>query len=78
MAQNQFGSLTVYHLVSLLTFTGPIKFTVSSENSNYIDLANSFLYVRANVTTATGGNLAEDIEIALECRLRGRVVKEPR
>ena len=45
------GSFTEYHPVSVLTSTGPIEFTISAENSNYIDLANSFLYVRASVTT---------------------------
>ena len=61
------GSFTEYHPVSVLTSTGPIEFTISAENSNYIDLANSFLYVRANVTTAAGANLAKNVEIAPEC-----------
>ena len=47
------GIFTEYHpVLSALTSTGPIEFTISAENSNYIDLANSFLYVRASVTTA--------------------------
>ena len=61
------GSFTEYHPVSVLTFTGPIEFTISAENSNYIDLANSFLYVRASVTTAAGADLAKNVEIAPEC-----------
>ena len=61
------GSLTEYHPVSILTSTGPIEFTISAENSNYIDLANSFLYVRASVTTAAGADLAKNVEIAPEC-----------
>ena len=61
------GSFTEYHPVSVLTSTGPIEFTISAENSNYIDLANSFLYVRANVTTAAGADLAKNVEIAPEC-----------
>ena len=61
------GSFTEYHPVSVLTSTGPIEFTISAENSNYIDLANSFLYVRASVTTAAGADLAENVEIAPEC-----------
>ena len=60
-------SFTEYHPVSVLTSTGPIKFTISAENCNYIDLANSFLYVRGSVTTAAGADLAEDAEIAPEC-----------
>ena len=60
-------SFTEYHPVSVLTSTGPIEFTISAENSNYIDLANSFLYVRASVTTAAGADLAKNVEIAPEC-----------
>ena len=33
----------------------------------YIDLANTFLYVRASVTAADGTDLEEDVEIAPEC-----------
>ena len=61
------GSFTEYHPVSVLTSTGPIEFTVSAENSNYIDLANSFLYVRASMTTSNGVDLAKTVEIAPEC-----------
>ena len=61
------GSFTEYHPVSMLTFAGPIEFTISAENSNYIDLANSFLYVRASVTTSNGADLAKTAEIAPEC-----------
>ena len=43
------GSFTKYHPVSVLTSTGPIEFTISAENSNFIDLANTFLYVRVSV-----------------------------
>ena len=61
------GSFTEYHPVSVLTSTDPIKFTISAENSNYINVANSFLYVRASVTTAAGADLVEDAKIAPEC-----------
>ena len=61
------GNFTKYHSVSVLTSTGPIKFTVSAENSNYIDLTNSFLYVRASMTGSDGSDLAKDVEIAPEC-----------
>ena len=61
------GNFTKYHSVSVLTSTGPIKFTVSAENSNYIDLANSFLYVRASMTGSDRSDLAKDVEIAPEC-----------
>ena len=51
----------------MLTSTGPIEFMVSAENSNYIDLANSFLYVRASVTRSNGADLAKTAEIAPKC-----------
>ena len=53
--------------MSVLTSTGPIEFTISAENSNYVDLANTFLYVRASVTAADGTDLEEDVEISPEC-----------
>ena len=50
----------------MLTSTGPIEFTVSAENSNYIDLTNSFLYVHAIMTIETGVK-AEGVETTHEC-----------
>ena len=61
------GSFTEYHPVSVLTSTGPIEFTISAKNSNYINLANSFFYMRASVTTAAGADLAKNVEIVPEC-----------
>ena len=46
-----------------------MEFCIAAESSNYIDLANAFLYVRALVTKADGTALAEDTEIAPECNL---------
>ena len=57
-------SFTEFHV---LTSTGSIEFTLGAENSNYIDLANNFLYVRAIVINAAGADLAEDAEIAPKC-----------
>ena len=61
------GSFTEYHPVSVLTSRGPIEFTVSTENFNYIDLANTFLYVRASVTAADETDLEADVEITPDC-----------
>ena len=61
------SSFTKYHPVSAMTSTGPIEFTVNVENSNYIDLANSFLYEHASVTASEGANLAKNVEIAPKC-----------
>ena len=51
------GSFTEYHPVPVFTSTGAIEFTINAENSNYIDLANTFLYVCASVTVADGTDL---------------------
>ena len=53
--------------MSALSSTRPIKFTISAENSNYIDLVNTFLYVCASVTAADGTGLEADVEISPEC-----------
>ena len=53
--------------MSVLSSIGPIELTISTENFNYIDLANTFLHVRASVTAAGGADLEADVEIAPEC-----------
>ena len=49
-----------------LTSGGPVEYCIAAESSNYIDLANTFLYVRASVTKADGTALAADTEITPE------------
>ena len=61
------GSFIEYHPGSILTSTGFIEFSISAEHSNYIDLASTFLSVRASVTAADGTDLEADVEIAPEC-----------
>jgi hypothetical protein len=53
------GSFVEYHPISSLTDGGPIEFEVSSTGTNYIDYANSYLYVRAKITKSNGTNLAD-------------------
>ena len=67
-------SFTEYHRVSVLTSTGCIAFTVSADNFKYVDLTNSFLYVRANVTTKTEVNLADDVKVASECDVKVHIL----
>ena len=57
------GFFTEYRSISVLTSGGPVEFCSAAESSNYIDLANTFLYVRASVTKADGTALAADTEI---------------
>ena len=61
------GFFTEYRPISVLTSGGPVEFCIAAESSNYIDLANIFLYVRASVTKADGTALAANTEIAPEC-----------
>ena len=60
------GFFTEYRPISVLTSGGPVEFCIAAESSNYIDLANTFLYVRASVTKADGTALAADTEITPE------------
>ena len=61
------GFFTEYRPLSMLTSAGPVEFCIAAESSNYIDLANTFLYVRASVTQADGTDLEQGVEIAPEC-----------
>ena len=61
------GFFTEYRPLSVLTSQGPVEFCIAAESSHYIDLANTFLYIRASVTQANGAALEENSEIAPEC-----------
>jgi hypothetical protein len=51
------GTFVKYHPFSSLADGTPIEFEVSSSGEDYIDFANSYLYVRAKITKADGKNL---------------------
>ena len=55
-----------YRPTSVLTLEGPVEYCIAAEISNYIDLANTFLYVKASVMQANGMALKENVEIAPE------------
>ena len=61
------GMFTEYRPISILTSEGPIEFCIAAEASNYIDFANTFLYVKAAVTTDAGTNLEADEQVAPGC-----------
>ena len=63
----EYGQYVEFHPVATLTDAGPLEFLISAENTNYIDLANSYLYVRASITNADGSALAENAVVAPEC-----------
>ena len=52
-----------YTPISALQHQAPISFMVPGTDQIYLDLSRSFLYVRAKITDATGGDNANTIEI---------------
>ena len=42
---------------------GPIEFEISGSGEDYIDFANTVLYVKANITANDGTNLAADAAV---------------
>ena len=58
------GRVVEHRPTSILSENSPVEFVISEEGDYYIDLANTFLYVRAAVVNEDGSNLAEDANIA--------------
>ena len=58
------GNWVEFHLVTTLSDGSPIKFDVSSTGDDYIDFANTMLYVKAKVTKANGENLDDGAKAA--------------
>ena len=52
-----------YHPLTSVRDGGPIEFEISGSGEDYIDFANSVLYVKAKITANNGGNLAADAEV---------------
>ena len=61
------GRFTEYRPISILASEGPFEFCIAAEASSYIDFANTFLYVKAAVTTDAGTNLEANEEVAPKC-----------
>ena len=57
------GSWIEYHPLTAVRDGGPIEFEISGSGEDYIDFANSVLYVKAKITANNGGNLAADAEM---------------
>jgi len=57
------GSWIEYHPLTSVTDGSPIEFDIGASGEDYIDFANTMLYVRVKVTAADGTNLAEDAPI---------------
>jgi len=52
------GSWVEFHPLSTLTHGAPIEFNISGSGQDYIDLANTQLYVKAQIVKDTGAALA--------------------
>ena len=57
------GHWVEHHPLSTITDGGPIEFSISGSGDDYLDLANTHLYVRAQIVNADGTNLAEDAKV---------------
>jgi hypothetical protein len=51
------GSYVEYHPISSIIGGAPIEFDVKASGDDYIDFANSYVHVRAKITTDNGDNL---------------------
>ena len=60
----EFGQWVEHHPLATITDSGPIEFSISGSGEDYVDLANTVLYVRAQIVKADGTNLAEDSKVA--------------
>jgi len=57
------GSWVEYHPLTTVTEGSPIEFDISGTGEDYIDFANTMLYVKAKVTANDGTNLAADAAV---------------
>ena len=57
------GSWVEYHPLTTVSDGSPIEFDVSGTGDDYVDFANTMLYVKAKVTQANGHNLAAGAEV---------------
>jgi len=57
------GSWIEYHPLTTVADGSPIEFDVGASREDYIDFANTMLYVKAKITRVDGTNLATDSPI---------------
>ena len=57
------GSWVEYHPLTMVSDGSSIEFDVSGTGDDYIDFANTMLYVKAKVTQDNGNNLAAGAEV---------------
>jgi len=57
------GSWIEYHPITSVVEGSPIEFDVNGSGEDYVDFANTLLYVKAKLTTMTDNNLAADAAV---------------
>ena len=57
------GTWVEYHPISTITNGAPIEFDVSSSGEDYMDFANSYLYVRAKLQRDNGDDMENDDQV---------------
>lgn len=57
------GHWVEYHPLATITDHGPIEFSISGSGDDYVDLANTHLYVRVQIVNADGTNLTNDATV---------------
>ena len=58
------GQFVEFHPLSSLSPGAPIEFAISGATSEYLDLSNTYLHVRAKITKADGFNLDAGTDVA--------------
>ena len=60
----QDGMWVEFHPLATLAQGAPVEFAISGATSDYLDLSNTFLHVKARVVNPDGTNLAADAAVA--------------
>ena len=58
------GQFVEFHPLSSLSPSAPIEFAISGGGTEYLDLSNTYLHVRAKVTNADGSDLDAGADVA--------------
>ena len=58
------GTWVEYHPISTIADGTPIEFEIPGNGEDYLDLANTYLYVQAKIVQANGNNLDADTRVA--------------
>ena len=57
------GQWVEHHPLATITDSGPLEFSISGSGEDYVDLANTLLYIRAQIVKDDGTNLPQDAEV---------------